>query len=145
MRLVKQTRFGSPEDPKEEWGNCFSTCIACLFDMEPDDVPHWLADCDGDQQQAAEACQQWLQARGWAMHAWLWPEFPDDLHRGLAGVVGVMTGKAPKPPHWPHAVLGQLDGRGGWRLVHDPGRTDAGLMGDPEAIALVYPLPQRAA
>lgn len=47
-------------DPERDvYGDCFRTCLACLLDLEPEVVPHFM---DGVTEDAVgvERCQTWL-------------------------------------------------------------------------------------
>lgn len=47
MKPVYQTRFGGPDAPPEEQGNCIAACIATIFELDLIEVPdfrggaHW--------------------------------------------------------------------------------------------------------
>jgi len=55
-----QTRFGGPDAPPEERGNCFVSCIATIFECTIEEVPDVCAADDGWDEIVA-----WLLARGW--------------------------------------------------------------------------------
>lgn len=50
-------------DPKNgQWGDCYQTAIACLLDMDPEDVPHFM---HGDSENAYKKTSEWLRGRGY--------------------------------------------------------------------------------
>lgn len=49
-------------NPPHVIGDCWRTCIACLLDMHPRRVPHFLKDWDGEK--CYKRTVAWLQKRG---------------------------------------------------------------------------------
>lgn len=138
---VHQTLFGSIDAPLAERGNCFPACIASILGVDLSDVPHWYGqDTAGDGDADWWAIVAWLQGRGTTIFAWDWSGLSDFMHRSLTGAVVILSGDSPRFVGTSHAVIGQLDGRGGWRLLHDPHPSGDGISGDPSMVELVIPL-----
>jgi hypothetical protein len=55
MRKQKQTIFG-------KGGNCFSTCVACLLDLQVEDVPNFC-----EKETWFNDCGEWLAERGYSI------------------------------------------------------------------------------
>jgi len=116
-------------EPEEgRYGDCWRTCIACLLDLRPDQVPHFLE--DGDMDAGLKRGLDWLRDRGLALCS---IPVADSLEK-LLGMMGehnpdteymlIGTGKRSGVPH---VVIG----RGG-RLVHDPEASRQFLSGPVE-------------
>lgn len=133
MRFVKQS--GGTD--------CFPACIASLLGKPLEEVPHFLANADGDNFAAVEACKAWLAAHGYVSRPLTWDAITPEQHRALSGTVAIMSGPSGKDPRYPHGVLGTFDGKGGMRLVHDPASGDKGLAGLPYAALLIEPAGSR--
>lgn len=65
MIEVEQTKFGGPEHPVHERGNCFAACLASLLEVDLGELPDAAADESGWGQ-----LLDWLGERGWYL-AWL--------------------------------------------------------------------------
>lgn len=61
--MIYRKQLNGHDPDQGIWGDCFRTCIACLLDMEPEEVPHF-ADGDVTGKQVVDACQRWLGERG---------------------------------------------------------------------------------
>lgn len=59
MIPVEQTRFGGPDHPAEERGNCFVACLASVLELPLSDLPDVAADDSG-----WNKIDDWLMARG---------------------------------------------------------------------------------
>lgn len=143
LKPVHQTLFGNIEAAPEERGNCFPACVASILGIPLAAVPHFYGP-DGPSNDGAECWEKvldWLQARGWTAFGWEWP-LHEGWHRALSGAVVIVSGASPRFANSQHAVVGQLDGRGGWRLVHDPHPEGSGIAGEPTFVELVLPLVQ---
>lgn len=99
-------------------GDCYRTCIACLLDMHPLEVPHFMASTWGDWE-----TRKWLKPRGLMViemrcelvyNGWLLDREDIDLFHIMCGMTerGLM-----------HAVVG----RNG-KVYHDPHPSRAGLL-----------------
>lgn len=62
MKPVDQLVLHDPETDRR--GDCFRTCIACLLEVDPEEVPHVVqAHCDGGEHWL-HAINAWLAGRG---------------------------------------------------------------------------------
>ncbi len=117
MRRVDQTTFGSPG------GNCFSACVASMFELSIDDVPYFMGDeSDGDEW--CHRFEKWLCPRGlYPVLLGIDPDPPKDDHKNAWRPQGlyILSGKSPrdtgenKDDPLLHSVLAR-----GHRLIHDP-------------------------
>lgn len=106
------------------WGDCWRTCMACLLDMNPSEIPNFVE--GGDQLLAAKRARAWLKERGFHMIVVCMLE----EHAGAAAewfgdALYILTGKSPNIPNIAHCVVG----RGPFEVVWDPARSGAGLAG----------------
>lgn len=109
MRKLYQTAFGAD-------GNCWSTCIACILDLDVADVPDFNQAPDW-----AAAANEWLGKRGLAFATRCGSSPPPGLDGALIIASG-MSGRGVR-----HAVL--------WRdgaMVHDPHPSGDGLRSPPD-------------
>lgn len=136
MKLQKQTIFGKP------YGNCFATCVACIFGLDVSEVPNFCAPENGEGGAWFEVVESWCRARGWLplnfpsqgghMPGWVPP-----------GCVTIASGPAARGLD--HATVYR-----GSELLWDPHPSDAGLERiddfilfvalDPGAMALGAPM-----
>lgn len=116
-------------------GDCFRACIASILELPIEDVPHFVAiehDWWGE-------TQKWFHARGLSA---LWMNLSSELcplvHWADAHYC-ILSGKSPRGD-FKHAVVGQID-PGGWgfKVVHDPHPSGAGIAGDPETVMFLLP------
>lgn len=130
-----QTRFGV-EPGTKECGNCFSTCIACLFDLCTETVPNFCAST-GDWWQELN---DWLLPRGWTAVLVRGGDWLREIPRQHPGLTYIAGGKSPRGTD--HCVL-MRDGR----LLHDPHPEGLGLVSVEDATLLVplaWPVPEDA-
>lgn len=139
MKPVDQTII----DPLH--GNCFQACIASLFEMRLDFVPHF---CDG-----AIGGEWWDPFVEWcARVAGYAPiQFKCDSSWGgweslSGGVLCILSGASHTFPDTKHVVVGKLvaelhEVKDGikqrvmmWRTIHDPNPSRKGLKGQPEEV-----------
>lgn len=109
MIPVDQTIFGFGDEQSPEVGNCFQACVASLFELALDDVPHFCAHED------------WLaRLEAWAAERGYWPmllRLPTD-HSWSPAVPYILSGQSPRRPDEPdklHAVVACGD-----VVLHDP-------------------------
>jgi hypothetical protein len=138
MKPQMQTKFGRGE------GNCTSACIASILELETEDVPNFaLAGYDW-----VEACQKWLNERGWQMiqlrfengdqlaHTWFTP--------GIYTIMGGVSPRSTKDDVFHHAVVGLTDCWGVW-IEHDPHPSNDGIILSKEIwVDLIVPLQPKA-
>lgn len=122
MKPVMQTVTG-------RHGNCFSACLASLFECDIDDVPNFY-DVAGDDDAAWwGAVRDWLRARGFGI---MFLELKDPAHIGLFEGWFIVSGKSGRGLD--HATV--------WRdgeMRHDPHPTKEGLI-EADGIDMIYPL-----
>lgn len=127
MKFHKQ-RF--MHNPPEEIGDCHRTAIACMLDLEPEQVPHFgkIHWENGDAWYAAEAA--FLREHGFA-HANIWFEARDDLK--AEHVMATMKHTCPDVYYLlggksrtgnDHTVIGLND-----QIAHDPSPLESGIIG----------------
>lgn len=109
------------------WGDCYRTAIACILDLDREEVPHFY-DNDADGEQGRAATQEWMQARGLYLI-----EFAvvanDDLGAALHGISSMNPGlpfllSGVSANGCNHVVV-CLDGE----IVHDPAIDNSGIVG----------------
>lgn len=107
--------------------NCFQACVATVLGIPLDDVPEA---CDGSKWDW-DAFQDWLALRG--MQA-------IEIGFGNGGtiypvrkpVLCIVTGESPREcTTGRHAVVGELLGLEGFRLLHDPHPSEMWIDGEP--------------
>lgn len=108
MIRVYQTIFGN--DPRNP-GNCFQACVASLFDLPLEDVPHFVAEKNW-----------WRFLEQWLLQFGLYPvniEYKGFMPQGYT----ILNGKSPRG--YAHSVIVK-----GGRIVHDPHPAGGGV--EPE-------------
>jgi len=107
MRPVYQTTFG------EEQGNCLQACVASIFEVALEDVPHFIKLADPE-----EEMQQFVKRYGlyWYCLAVDRHNNPREILRGYHLIEGI------SPRMLPHVVVG-FQGE----TVHDPHPSGLGL------------------
>lgn len=128
MNFVRQTRFGGPDAPPGEQGNCYAACLASLFHFPLHSIPvypdkDWFL-----------SYQRWLRPRG--LMVMVFHENPFSLPEYSEFGVCVASGMGPRG--YRHAVLWQ-DGK----LLHDPHPSNAGLVSVDEYDVFVITNPDR--
>lgn len=121
-------------------GDCWRTAIACLLDIDPHTVPHFVNDFGKD----------WMNETA----NWLWRH---DLAHGYSPLpvpesepyyewftaalndteYALLDGPSPRGDFY-HVVVGSKDAQGNWYMVHDPHPSQAGLVGI-EGVHLILP------
>lgn len=130
MTPYKQLFRHAPENGV--WGDCHRTAIGSIFDVPPDQMPHF---CDRDRDDADRLVGEWLAERGLTQL-----QFPfacgDDPEGSLRAVLRLMR-------HWNPGQFYLLGGtsRSGYghtvvclddAIVHDPSRDNLGIVGPLE-------------
>ena len=113
MRRQRQTIFGAPH------GNCFSTCVACVLDLDLEDVPNFCGDGLEDWWDRFEA---WCVERGlfpFEYYPKSWKEWKERLP---AHMVVICSGPAERGHDHSTVYLGN------GTLLWDPHPSDAGLL-----------------
>lgn len=122
MKFHKQRFRHDPE--KGVFGDCHRTAIACLLDLELDDVPHFLHDgCDAIEFNRREG--EFLERRGFALFQMAYVGDLGDVLVSVGtcnpGVIHLLAGKSPRGTC--HTVV-CCDGR----IIHDPHPDGGGIV-----------------
>ena len=108
-------------------GDCYRTCIACILDMDPGDVPNFVELYDRD---FGRMASQWMRETGhinivsvldWSLGEVL--EYNESMHWGIHYI---LIGGTDRDTN--HAVVA----RGG-TVVHDPHPAGSGLTGPTDS------------
>lgn len=129
MKFHTQRLLHLPEQGQQ--GDCYRTVLACLLDVEPEAVPHFMADPN------LPVRKLWRQVDAWLLehHGLRYIQLPfatDDLDAFLVqtnrvnpGVRFDLTGNSPRGTQ--HCVIVE-DGE----IVHDPHPEGGGIVGPGE-------------
>ena len=125
MDRVMQTRFGGPEYPVEEQGNCFAAAMATILGIGLAEAEGYLDGLDSTEKIEAhwwEYLNKWLKPYGFAALYLPWspPPYPEFYSDGKPGLVYIANG--PGPRGFEHSVV-YCDGE----LLHDPHPSGDGL------------------
>ncbi|CAN7326918.1 hypothetical protein LJR084_001897 [Variovorax sp. LjRoot84] len=123
MKPVMQDAFG-------ELGNCFSACLASLFELDITDVPNFYVTAGRDDAAAWwSAVREWLRPRGFGVMTLQWadPKLIGEFEGWF-----IVCGESERGLQ--HATIWR-DGK----LVHDPHPSQCGIR-SPESVDLLYPL-----
>ncbi|WP_434033700.1 hypothetical protein [Cupriavidus sp. a3] len=106
------------------YGDCWRTCIACLLDLHPSQVPNFV---EGVDQPAAEkAARAWLKARGYNLiKLCMLADYPDAAAEWFDDMPYILVGQSPNIPGIGHCVIG----RGAFEMLWDPALSGLGLAG----------------
>lgn len=91
MKFQKQKYLHNPS--KGEIGDCWRTALACLLDLDKEDVPHWLEkhwDNEDMDDQVRKDTEDWLLERGYRLVSVTLGGF-----LGLAGILEYMRNLNP--------------------------------------------------
>lgn len=115
--------------------SCFRACVATVLGIPISDVP---AACDGETWDWS-AFQRWLGSRGLrAIEVGF--ENGGTLYSVETPVPCIVTGPSPRPcKTGRHAVVGELVGVDGFRLLHDPHPARLWLAGEPTHATFFVP------
>lgn len=122
MIPITQTKFGDPEGPAEDVGNCWAACIASTLEIPLEDVPDGLR--TETKEEAWDTYQRFLATfnlRAVSLDATeQTPEWIDHWINSFGDTILQIIGDSPRGP-WAHGVIYQKG-----RLLHDPhpDRTD---------------------
>lgn len=123
MKFHKQRFMHDPANGT--FGDCDRTAMACLLDLNPDDVPHWGVHYD-DLAAFLKMKEDWLATRGLFEQAIAFDcsraELESNLRNAFGNVYVLLTGKSLTGCH--HVVV-TLNGE----IIHDPSLTDSGIVG----------------
>ena len=117
----------SSEHP-DAYGDCFSACVASIFDLKTGEVPHFMKIDKLAKIHWTYSLDQWLAPQG------LWYcEFPAEVKTysfwvPLDGMYAIGTGISPRRSDWNHSVVVKLHRFEALSIVHDPHPSRAGVV-----------------
>lgn len=121
MKPVHQTLFRTDDAPPDERGNCLQAALASVFDLELDQVPHFVA---LDEDVWWEAFWRWCRDRNIALNYERTHDEDGEHIPGAwvpLGMPYLMTGPSPRGD-FSHVVVAQDH-----ELLHDPHPDGTGL------------------
>lgn len=110
MRPVYQTRFGGPEAPKEQQGNCLQAALASIFEIPLEEAPDI---CEADDHNWANMLGAWLKERRLQLVFYPANSSPPPGFHLIGG---------PGPRGMDHVVVGKAG-----QMVHDPAPDGTGV------------------
>ena len=127
MQFHKQLYRHDPDNGV--WGDCFRTAIACLLDLQPEEVPHVCDGGEGDDSDgtAMAAMRDWLAPRGLGLFSLV---YEGGKVRHVLRTVGRMNPGLPyllmgtSRTGVNHNVICQDD-----QIIWDPSLSDSGIIG----------------
>lgn len=114
MKPLHQTHFYGGNEPGITRGNCWQTAIACVLDLELDEVPHFVDLHDTHGIDWWHYTTEWLYHRGYEIY-----RIPTHLYTNEYYFV---SGLSPRG-NWFHVVIY----RNG-KMVHDPHPSGEGIL-----------------
>lgn len=130
MKFHKQRFLHRPEEG--QMGDCFRIVLACLLDVDPEDVPHFMqAPEDVPVAEIWRRVDEWL-AEHHGLRYLCFPFDPGDLQtwlhgmdEGWPGLRWELSGKSPRGTT--HSVIVE-----GSKIIHDPHPEGGGIVGPDE-------------
>lgn len=124
--MIKRKQLFRHKPEQGTYGDCHRTCIACLLDIEPEQVPHWGMHY-GDSDKFLAASQDYLATQGLtAVQSWVKAESLEQLLDTQAlinpDVYYLLTGQSKNGCN--HVVICLND-----KIIHDPSLDDSGIIG----------------
>lgn len=124
--MIKRKQIFRHDPANGTFGDCHRTCIACLLDLEPEQVPHWGVHYHEPEKFNAMA-QEFLKTQGLMFVTSAFGNCSvDDLlcSQGKInpGAYYLLTGKSARGCN--HVVICLND-----KIVHDPHPSDVGITG----------------
>lgn len=124
MKFTKQRFRHDPDNGV--YGDCHRTAIACVLDMEPEDVPHFAEHFD-DADKFNAAAEAFLRSKGLTSVAIAFTGSLDDVLATVARLNGddliyLLGGESRTGVN--HTVVCRGDS-----IIHDPSLNDAGIVG----------------
>lgn len=126
--MIPQKQLNLHKPTEGIWGDCYRTCIACLLDMAPADVPHFYdgPDIEAEREERRAARDAWLHGRGFSLVTVGFDCDLRDLLRVMEhnnpGTYYILAGFSRTGVN--HVVIAC-----GGEIVHDPSLTDGGIIG----------------
>ena len=106
-------------DPEEDrYGDCFRTCVACLLDLRPEEVPNWFDGPDDSDRRWAEV-DAWFADRGLGLFQILYPgeialdDILETMRNTNPGKLYILSGQSRIGVN--HSVIARGD-----EIEHDP-------------------------
>lgn len=122
MQYHKQRFRHRPEEG--EFGDCHRTAIACVLDLQPDEVPNF-GEAWGDADRFNSWCAEWLRARGYMLVQFGFNSVLDEVLNFMGhanpGAIYLLGGKSRSGCN--HTVVCC-----GAKVIHDPSRNDSGIV-----------------
>lgn len=128
MRPVFQTRFGGPNAPPGEVGNCYAACLASILELPLEAIPDGIGTTD----RWFDKANDFLRTQGLQLLC-----FEHDGARDTPwpkDVWCIISGKSPRGD-WMHSTVG----RNG-KTVHDPNPAGGDLRGTARQIEFLVPI-----
>jgi hypothetical protein len=122
-------------NPGAEYGDCLRCCVASILDLPAASVPHFAGLPDPTVNWTGRL-QNFLSARG--QYYIEVTDIPYCWRRKWIRPLVIAGGASPRGK-WGHCVVGELS-REGYRMIHDPHPSRAGLVGDPEDYGIICTL-----
>lgn len=126
MKYHKQLFKHNPDEGI--YGDCFRTCIACLLDLEPQEVPHFAEYISDDEEESVfmDRARLWLKDRGLGIASFAYDFGPDKalywMSKMNPGIHYIMVGEGKGGAN--HCVVCLDDA-----VIHDPHYDEKGLIG----------------
>lgn len=127
-------------------GNCYQVCMATVLGVPVSAVPHFYS-VNATVESANRHIGTYLALQQRMTVTYMWPSVLKGRHEGWLpfgdDVLVIVSGKSPRGDFL-HAVVGVLDSKNanGWKMIHDPHPSDAGIVGDPESIEFIVVFPK---
>lgn len=127
MKMCKQLYPHRPDEGL--FGDCFRTCVGCLLDMRPQEVPHFYDGYHGheDATEANKAIKYWLAQRGYFFCTFAYQDTTVDHILEIMGInnpnaLYLITGRSPRGTN--HCCIGL-----GGEIIWDPAPEAGDLVG----------------
>lgn len=123
MKFHKQRILHDPDNGK--YGDCFRTALACLLDMEPEDVPHFMHGAP-EAEEFWAIVDEWLNDNGYSLFTVAYSSGLELVQKGMKnqnpGLLYLIAGTSPRGTT--HQCIGFED-----QVIHDPHPEGGGLVG----------------
>ncbi|WP_458763646.1 hypothetical protein [Cupriavidus basilensis] len=122
--MTPQKQLIDHDPANDKWGDCWRTCIACLLDLHPSEVPNFAE--GGDQARGDRLARAWLKARGYNLvKMCMLAQFTEAAADWFDDTPYILCGQSPNIPGVAHCVIG----RGAFETIWDPACSGLGLAG----------------
>jgi hypothetical protein len=127
MKYHKQTILHDPKNGS--YGDCYRTALACILDLDPHEVPHFMHGLSNDEGALFEArVDQWLQPLGYSKIVVAFaadlalPDLLSNLAINSPHNYFLLGGQTPRGNGVGHIVVGYHD-----KVIHDPHPSNCGV------------------